>query len=204
MPVDEDQIAELLSRQFNLPREETQAYLKLLDTSDLTIEQLAKELNLTGEGTEGLVASMIERGLIIEATGTPKRYGNRTTQERKVSWSVLAVAGATDWNCSVSCPYYSQECPRRVHSRPPSPSLLPPFESRLLPSDPPPSPRVLGLRLATAPPRCLAPLGQTFRPSSAAEKPPLVPRSLRTPVLLAPPHWAFRQWRHWRTLSRVG
>ena len=74
MPVDEDQIAELLSRQFNLPREETQAYLKLLDTSDLTIEQLAKELNLTGEGTKGLVASMIERGLIIEATGTPKRY----------------------------------------------------------------------------------------------------------------------------------
>src|SRR5438445_2724456 len=74
MPVDEDQIAELLSRQFNLPREETQAYLKLLDTSDLTIEQLAKELNLTGEGTKGLVASMIERGLIIEAIGTPKRY----------------------------------------------------------------------------------------------------------------------------------
>src|SRR6266705_1123008 len=69
MPVDEDQIAELLSRQFNLPREETQAYLKLLDTSYLTIEQLAKELNLTGEGTKGLVASMIERGLIIEASG---------------------------------------------------------------------------------------------------------------------------------------
>src|SRR6266550_279176 len=46
MPVDEDQIAELLLRQFNLPREET----------------------------KGLVASMIERGLIIEATGTPKRY----------------------------------------------------------------------------------------------------------------------------------
>jgi len=74
MPVDEDRIAELLLRQFNLPREETQAYLKLLDTSDLTIEQLAEELNLTGEGTKGLVASMIERGLIIEATGTPKRY----------------------------------------------------------------------------------------------------------------------------------
>jgi len=74
MPVDEVQIAELLLRQFNLPREETRAYLKLLDTSDLTIEQLAKELNLTGEGTRGLVASMIERGLIIEATGTPKRY----------------------------------------------------------------------------------------------------------------------------------
>ena len=74
IPIDEGQIAELLSRQFNLPREETQAYLKLLDTSDLTLEQLAKELNLTEDGTMALVANMIERGLIIEATGTPKRY----------------------------------------------------------------------------------------------------------------------------------
>ena len=74
MPIDKDQIAELLSRQFNLPTEETQAYLKLLDTSDLTLEQLANELNLTEEGTRALVASMIGRGLIIEATGTPKRY----------------------------------------------------------------------------------------------------------------------------------
>ncbi len=74
MPIDEDQIAELLSRQFNLPREETQAYLKLLDTSDLTTEELAEQLNLTGEVTTALVARMMERGLVIEATGTPKRY----------------------------------------------------------------------------------------------------------------------------------
>jgi len=74
MPIDEGQIAELLSRQFNLPTEETRAYLKLLDTSDLTLEQLAKELKLTEEATTALVTSMLERGLIIEATGTPKRY----------------------------------------------------------------------------------------------------------------------------------
>ena len=74
MPIDEGKIAELLSRQFNLPTEETRAYLKLLDTSDLTLEQLAKELNLTQEGTGALVTSMLERGLIIEATGTPKRF----------------------------------------------------------------------------------------------------------------------------------
>ncbi len=74
MPIDEGQIAELLSRQFNLPREETRAYLKLLDTSDLTTEELAEQLNLTGEVTTALVARMMERGLIIEATGTPKRY----------------------------------------------------------------------------------------------------------------------------------
>jgi len=74
MPIDEGQIAELLSRQFNLPTEETQAYLKLLDTSDLTLEDLAKEVNLSEGETKALVASMLERGLIIEATGTPKRY----------------------------------------------------------------------------------------------------------------------------------
>ena len=74
MPVDEDQIAELLSHQFNLPREQTQAYLKLLDTSDLTLEELAKEVKLSEGEARTLVASMLERGLIIEATGTPKRY----------------------------------------------------------------------------------------------------------------------------------
>ena len=74
MPIDHDQIAELLSRHFNLPTEETQAYLKLLDTSDLTLEELAKAVNLPEGGTRTLVASMLERGLIIEATGTPKRY----------------------------------------------------------------------------------------------------------------------------------
>jgi sugar-specific transcriptional regulator TrmB len=74
MPIDEGQIAELLSRQFNLPTEETRAYLKLLDTSDLSIEELSKELSLTDEASSALVARMIERGLIIEATGTPKRF----------------------------------------------------------------------------------------------------------------------------------
>lgn len=74
MPIDEGQITELLSNQFSLPKQETQAYLKLLDTSDLTLEQLAKELTLTERQTRALVDSMIQRGLIIEAIGTPKRY----------------------------------------------------------------------------------------------------------------------------------
>lgn len=74
MPIDEGQIAELLSNQFSLPKQETHAYLRLLDTSDLTLEQLAKELKLPEGETEALVASMLERGLIIEATGTPKKY----------------------------------------------------------------------------------------------------------------------------------
>lgn len=74
MPIDEGQIAELLARQFSLPTEETRAYLKLLDNSDLTLEQLANEFNLSQEGTRVLLKTMIERGLIIEASGTPKRY----------------------------------------------------------------------------------------------------------------------------------
>ena len=74
MPIDEGQIAELLSRQFNLPTEETRAYLKLLDTSNLTLEQLASALSLTEEATKALVASMIARGLMIEAIGIPKRF----------------------------------------------------------------------------------------------------------------------------------
>src|SRR2546430_17737917 len=74
MPIDKDQIAELLSRQFNLPTEETQAYLKLLDTSDLTLEELAKEVNLSEGEARTPVASMLEWGLIIEATKCPNRY----------------------------------------------------------------------------------------------------------------------------------
>src|SRR5438034_10970002 len=92
-PIDEVQITELLLRQFNLPRAETQAYLKLLDTSDLTIEQLAKELNLTGAGTKALVASMIERGLIIEATATPKRYA---PLHPRTTWTPLSTAISDD------------------------------------------------------------------------------------------------------------
>jgi sugar-specific transcriptional regulator TrmB len=74
VPIDESQIAELLSKQFSLPKKETRAYLKLLDTWDLSLEQLSRELNITEEETRALVSSMIERGLIIEATGTPKKY----------------------------------------------------------------------------------------------------------------------------------
>jgi sugar-specific transcriptional regulator TrmB len=74
VPIDEGQIAELLSNQFSLPKKETQAYLKLLDTSDLTLEQLAREIRLPEEQTKALVDSMLQRGLIIEAIGSPTKY----------------------------------------------------------------------------------------------------------------------------------
>jgi sugar-specific transcriptional regulator TrmB len=74
MPIDEGQIAELLSNQFSLPKQETQAYLKLLDTSDLTLEQLAREIRIPEEQTKALVDRMLQRGLIIEAIGSPTKY----------------------------------------------------------------------------------------------------------------------------------
>ena len=73
-PIDEREIAELLSRQFSLPREETIAYLKLLDTSDLTLEQISEHVGVSNERASALIASMVRRGLIIEATGSPRKY----------------------------------------------------------------------------------------------------------------------------------
>ncbi len=73
-PIDENEIAGLLQRQFNLPVLETSAYLKLLETSDLTLEQLAESLGLCLEDASGLIERMLVKGLIIQATGTPKRY----------------------------------------------------------------------------------------------------------------------------------
>jgi sugar-specific transcriptional regulator TrmB len=73
-PIDENEIAELLSRQFALPKEETLAYLKLLETDDLTTDQLSSTLGSAYERVNALVGSMITKGLIIQGTGSPKRY----------------------------------------------------------------------------------------------------------------------------------
>ena len=73
-PIDEDSIAETLSIQFKLPKEEVHAYLKLLDTSDLTLSQFSKKLGIDEERASALVSSMLSRGLIIEASGVPKRF----------------------------------------------------------------------------------------------------------------------------------
>jgi sugar-specific transcriptional regulator TrmB len=73
-PIDENEIAELLSRQFALPKEETLAYLKLLETDDLTLDQLTSTLGSSRETAGLLVDSMIAKGLIIQGIGSPKRY----------------------------------------------------------------------------------------------------------------------------------
>ena len=73
-PVDENEIAHLLSSQFELPVDETLAYLKLLDTSDLTLDQLSEKMGIDREKASALVANMRVRGLVIEATGAPRRF----------------------------------------------------------------------------------------------------------------------------------
>ena len=73
-PIDERNIAETLERQFSLPQGETRAYLKLLETSGLTLVELAKGLGLTETEVSLLSNNMVAKGLIIEAPGMPKRF----------------------------------------------------------------------------------------------------------------------------------
>ena len=73
-PIDEHAIAKTLSSQFNVPEEEVLAYLKLLDTSDLTLAQLSEKLAIDQERASALLSSMLSRGLVIEASGIPKQF----------------------------------------------------------------------------------------------------------------------------------
>lgn len=73
-PIDEGSIAETLSSQFKVPKEEVLAYLKLLDTSDLTLSQLSEKLSVDEERASALISSMLSRGLVVEASGSPKRF----------------------------------------------------------------------------------------------------------------------------------
>jgi sugar-specific transcriptional regulator TrmB len=74
VPIDEREIASLLESQFNLPSLETRVYLKLLETRDPTLEELAKVMGISREDVHSLTARMVSEGLIIEAVGTPTRY----------------------------------------------------------------------------------------------------------------------------------
>ncbi len=67
-PIDEVEIASLLERQFNLPRIETRAYLKLLTMAQLTLQELAEELDVTSAESSSLAGRMIEKGLAIRAS----------------------------------------------------------------------------------------------------------------------------------------
>ncbi len=69
-PIDKNEIAQLLQRQFNLPAMETLAYLQMLERSSVGVDELAETLALSKSDARGLVQTMISRGLIIQAPGS--------------------------------------------------------------------------------------------------------------------------------------
>jgi len=68
-PIDKNEIAQLLERQFNLPSQETLAYLLMLERSSVGVDELAETIALSTEKTKDLLQKMIARGLIIKAPG---------------------------------------------------------------------------------------------------------------------------------------
>jgi sugar-specific transcriptional regulator TrmB len=68
---DEREIARLLETQFSLPAIETLAYLKLLETHDMTLKNIATALGISEREASSLMQSMVSKGLIIESPRTP-------------------------------------------------------------------------------------------------------------------------------------
>ena len=63
-----------METQFKVPKEETRAYIRLVETSDLTIDEAASLLGHPGEDVKVLFERMVLRGLIIRSTGEPPRF----------------------------------------------------------------------------------------------------------------------------------
>ena len=73
-PVDEKDVASLLEDKFGLKPLETRAYIHLLEGHDMTIHELALELEIGPKETEALMERMVSSGLIIRATGTQAKF----------------------------------------------------------------------------------------------------------------------------------
>ena len=73
-PINENEIAQVLERQFNLPTLETRAYLQMLERTSVGVDELAETLAISKEKTKGLLQTMISRGLIIEAPGSKDAF----------------------------------------------------------------------------------------------------------------------------------
>src|SRR5437899_11579813 len=69
-PIDKTEIAQLLERQFNLPKLETLAYLQMLERSNVGVDELAETLALSSGEIRNLLQTMISRGLIIRVPGS--------------------------------------------------------------------------------------------------------------------------------------
>jgi sugar-specific transcriptional regulator TrmB len=73
-PIDKNEIAQLLERQFNLPKPETLAYLQMLERRSVQVDELAETLALSTSETRDLLQMMISRGLIIRAPGSEEAF----------------------------------------------------------------------------------------------------------------------------------
>jgi sugar-specific transcriptional regulator TrmB len=73
-PIDKNDIAQLLERQFNLPTMETHAYLEMLERSSVEVDELAETLALSRTEARDLLQTMTSRGLIIRAPGSEEAF----------------------------------------------------------------------------------------------------------------------------------
>ena len=73
-PIDKNEIAQVLERQFNLPKMETRAYLEMLERNSVEVDELAETLALSSSETRDLLRMMTSRGLIIRAPGSDEAF----------------------------------------------------------------------------------------------------------------------------------
>jgi len=73
-PIDKNEIASLLERQFGVPKLETLAYLGILEQDRMDADELAETLALSKEEARQLLQTMTSRGLIIRAPEQGQRY----------------------------------------------------------------------------------------------------------------------------------
>ncbi len=73
-PIDKNEIAQVLERQFNLPTMETRAYLEMLERNSVEVDELAETLALSRTEARDLLQTMTSRGLIIRAPGSEEAF----------------------------------------------------------------------------------------------------------------------------------
>src|SRR5215831_2413910 len=67
-PINTDEIAMILERQFKLPSLETRAYISMLEKESLGIDEVAETLALPEDETRDMLQTMASRGLVIRAS----------------------------------------------------------------------------------------------------------------------------------------
>jgi len=73
-PIDKNEIAQVLERQFNLPTMVTRAYLEMLERNSVEVDELAETLALSRTEARDLLQTMTSRGLIIRAPGSEEAF----------------------------------------------------------------------------------------------------------------------------------